>query len=93
MNVNRICNNRLPAVLIALTILFSTSGCTMQGNDSSAPAPDVGHQTADDGGAIDEDDPIAEEPQLDIDGQNGISEDSNSQSEIISAEPYKGNVD
>ena len=93
MNVNGIWKNRLAALPIILTISFSASGCSIQGNASSEPAPDVVHQTEDDGAAIYADDPIAAEPQLDPDGLNGISEDSNGQGETISAEPYKGDAD
>ena len=51
------------------------------------------HQMEDDGTAIYADDTIAEEPELDLDDLNGIPEDSREQEEIISAEPYNGNVD
>ncbi|MDE6204216.1 MAG: hypothetical protein K2O16_15530 [Lachnospiraceae bacterium] len=85
--------NRLSALLIALTMFFLISGCTIQGNDTSDSAPDVVHQTEDDGTAIYVDDPIAEEPQLDVDDLKEVSEDSNGQGEIISAEPHEGNAD
>ena len=74
-------------------MILAISGCTTQGNASSDPAPDAVHQIEDDGTAIYDDNPIAEEPQLDIDDLNGFSEDSNGQGEIISAEPHKGNAD
>lgn len=93
MSVNGIRNNRLSVLLIAFTMFFFISGCTKQGKDLSEPAPDIMHQMEDDGTAIYADDPIAEEPQLDLDDLNGIPEDSSEQEEIISAEPYNGNVD
>lgn len=51
-----------------------------------APPPDAVHQIKDDGTAIYDDDPIAEEPQLDEDELDGSSENSYGQGEIISAD-------
>ena len=93
MRVSGIKKNRLSALFILAMMILAISGCTTQGNASSGPAPDTVHQIDDDGTAILDDDPIAEEPQLDIDDLNGFSEDSNVQGEIISAEPHKGNAD
>ena len=93
MRVSGIWKSRLSALFaIALTI-FAISGCTTQGNVSSGSAPDAVHHIEDDGTAILDDDPIAEEPQLDMDNLNGFSDDANVQGEIISAEPHKGNAD
>ena len=93
MSIKGIWKGRLSVLLIALTMFFAINGCTTQGNDSSGCAPDAVHQMEDDGTAIYDDDPIAEEPQLDTDDLNGVSEDSNGQQEIISAEPHEGNAD
>lgn len=75
MNVSGIWKNRLSALLIVTAMIFAASGCT-QGEEAQDPAPDAVHQTEDDGTAIYDDDPIAEEPQLDINKLNGSSEDS-----------------
>ena len=77
-------------VLIIMTIMIHTiSGCTTKGS----PAPDAVHQIEDDGPAVYDDDPIAVEPQLDKDGLDEVSDESNVQEEIISAEPHKGSAD
>ncbi len=76
MNVRGIWKNRLSALLIVTAMIFAASGCTIQGEEAQDPAPDAVHQTEDDGTAIYDDDPIAEEPQLDINKLNGSSEDS-----------------
>ena len=77
-------------VLIIMTIMIHTiSGCTTKGS----PAPDAVHQIEDGGSAVYDDDPIAVEPQLDEDGLDGDSDESNVQREIISAEPHKGSAD
>ena len=77
-------------VLIIMTIMIHTiSGCTTKGS----PAPDAVHQIEDGGSAVYDDDPIAVEPQLDEDGLDGDSDESNVQGEIISAEPHKGSAD
>ena len=93
MRVSEIWKSRL-LILFAIAIMITAiSGCTTQGNDSSIPAPDAAHQIEDDGTAIYDDDPIAEEPQLDTCELNGTSENSYGQGEIISAEPHKGSAD
>ena len=77
-------------VLIIMTIMIHTiSGCTTKGS----PAPDAVHQIEDGGSAVYDDDPIAVEPQLDKDGLAEVSDESNVQEEIISAEPHKGSAD
>ncbi len=77
-------------VLIIVTIMIHTiSGCTTKGS----PAPDAVHQIEDGGSAVYDDDPIAVEPQLDKDGLDEVSDESNVQEEIISAEPHKGSAD
>ena len=77
-------------VLIIMTIMIHTiSGCTTKGS----PAPDAVHQIEDGGSAVYDDDPIAVEPQLDKDGLDEVSDESNVQEEIISAEPHKGSAD
>jgi hypothetical protein len=81
--------NRISALLITAMVVPAISGCTTQGG----PAPDVVHQIEDDGSAVYDDDPIAVEPQLDEDGLDGDSDESNVQGEIISAEPHKGSAD
>lgn len=81
--------NRIPALFITAMMIPAISGCTTQGS----PAPDAVHQIEDGGSAVYDDDPIAVEPQLDEDGLDGGSDESNMQGEIISAEPHKGNVD
>ena len=81
--------SRLSALLITAIMIPAISGCTTQGS----PAPDAVHQIEDDGSAVYDDDPIAVEPQLDEDELNGVSDESNMQGEIISAEPHKGNAD
>ena len=93
MEINGIKKNRLSALFILAIMILAISGCTTQGNASLSPAPDAVHQIEDDGTAILDDDPIAEEPQLDMDNLNGFSDDANVQGEIISAEPHKGNAD
>lgn len=85
--------NKLAALFIVTIMIFVISGCIPRGSGSSNTASDVVHQIEDDGAVLNDDDPIAEEPQLDIDKLNESSEDSNVQEEIISAEPYKGNAD
>lgn len=85
--------NKLAALFIVTIMIFVISGCTPQGSGSSNTASDAVHQIEDDGAVLNDDDPIAEEPQLDIDKLDESSEDSNVQGEIISAEPYKGNAD
>nr|WP_303353387.1 hypothetical protein [Bacteroides intestinalis] len=73
-----------------MTIMIHTiSGCTTKGS----PAPDAVHQIEDGGSAVYDDDPIAVEPQLDKDGLDEVSDESNVQEEIISAEPHKGSAD
>ena len=81
--------SRISALLITAMVVPAISGCTTQGS----PAPDAVHQIEDGGSAVYDDDPIAVEPQLDEDGLDGGSDESNMQGEIISAEPHKGNVD
>ena len=81
--------NRIPALFITAMMISAISGCTTQGS----PAPDAVHQIEDDGSAVYDDDPIAVEPQLDEDELNGVSDESNVQGEIISAEPHKGSAD
>ena len=81
--------SRILALLITAMVIPTISGCTTQGS----PAPDAVYQIEDDGSAVYDDDPIAVEPQLDEDGLDGGSDESNVQGEIISAEPHKGNVD
>ena len=77
-------------VLIIVTIMIHTiSGCTTKGS----PAPDAVHQIEDGGSAVYDDDPIAVEPQLDKDGLDEVSDESNVQEEIISAEPHKGSAE
>ena len=77
-------------VLIIMTIMIHTiSGCTTKGS----PAPDAVHQIEDGGSAVYDDDPIAVEPQLDKDGLDEVSDESNVQEEIISAEPHKGSAE
>ena len=93
MRVSVIWKSRLSALFVIAIMILAINGCTTQGNASSGPAPDAVHLIEDDGTAILDDDPIAEEPQLDMDDLNGFSEDSNGQGEVISAEPHKGNAD
>ena len=81
--------SRISASLITAMMIPAVSGCTTQGS----PAPDAVHQIEDDGPAVYDDDPIAVEPQLDEDGLDGDSDESNVQREIISAEPHKGSAD
>ena len=81
--------SRITALLITAMMIPAISGCTTQGS----PAPDAAHQIEDDGSAVYDDDPIAVEPQLDEDGLDGDSDESNVQGEIISAEPHKGSAD
>ena len=81
--------SRLSALLITAIMIPAISGCTTQ----VSPALDAMHQIEDDGSAVYDDDPIAVEPQLDEDELNGVSDESNMQGEIISAEPHKGNAD
>lgn len=77
-------------VLIIMAIMIHTiSGCTTKGSS----APDAVHQIEDGGSAVYDDDPIAVEPQLDKDGLDEVSDESNVQEEIISAEPHKGSAD
>ena len=49
--------SRMPALLIMAMMIPAISGCTTQGN----PAPDAVHQIEDDGPAVYDDDPIADE--------------------------------
>ena len=81
--------SRILALLITAMMIPAISGCTTQGS----PAPDAVHQIEDDGSAVYDDDPIAVEPQLDEDGLDGDSDESNVQGEIISAEPHKGSAE
>ena len=81
--------SRIPALLITAMMIPAISGCTTQGG----PAPDAVHQIEDGGSAVYDDDPIAVEPQLDKDGLDEVSDESNVQEEIISAEPHKGSAD
>ena len=81
--------SRISALLITAMMIPAISGCTTQGS----PAPDAVHQIEDDGSAVYDDDPIAVEPQLDEDELNGVSDESNVQGEIISAEPHKGSAE
>ena len=67
--------SRIPALLITAMMIPTISGCTTQGS----PAPDAVHQIEDDGPAVYDDDPIAVEPQLDEDGLDGDSDESNVQ--------------
>lgn len=90
MRVSGIWKSRLSALFVTAIMILAISGCTIQGNDSSCSAPDAVHQIEDSGTAILDDNPIAEEPQLDVDELNGFSDDANVQGEIISAEPYEG---
>lgn len=93
MCVSEIWKSRLLTLLVIAIMIPAISGCTTQGNDSPSSAPDAMHQIEDDGMAIYDDGPIAEEPQLDAGELNGASEDSNGQGDIISAEPHKGSAD
>ena len=81
--------SRIPALLITAMMIPTISGCTTQGR----PAPDAVHQIEDGGSAVYDDDPIAVEPQLDENGLDGGSDESNMQGEIISAELHKGSAD
>ena len=81
--------SRISALLITAMMIPAVSGCTTQGS----PAPDAVHQIEDDSSAVYDDDPIAVEPQLDEDGLDGDSDESNVQGEIISAEPHKGSAE
>ncbi len=81
--------SRISALLIAAMMIPAIGGCTTQGST----APDAVHQIEDDGSAVYDDDPIAVEPQLDVDELDGVSDDANVQEEIISAEPHKGNAE
>ena len=81
--------SRISVLLITAMMIPALSGCTTQGT----PAPDAVHQIEDDSSAVYDDDPIAVEPQLDEDGLDGDSDESNVQGEIISAEPHKGSAD
>ena len=81
--------SRIPALIIMAMMIPIISGCTTQGS----PAPDAVHQIEDGGSAVYDDDPIAVEPQLDKDGLDEVSDESNVQEEIISAEPHKGSAD
>ena len=81
--------NRIPALFITAMMIPAISGCTTQGS----LAPDAVHQIEDGGSAVYDDDPIAVEPQLDEDGLDGDSDESNVQEENISAEPHKGSAD
>ena len=81
--------SRISALLITAMMIPAVSGCTTQGS----PAPDAVHQIEDGGSAVYDDDPIAVEPQLDEDELNGVSDETNVQGEIISAEPHKGSAE
>ena len=81
--------SRITALLITAMMIPAISGCTTQGS----PAPDAVHQIEDGSSAVYDDDPIAVEPQLDEDGLDGDSDESNVQGEIISAEPHKGSAE
>ena len=81
--------SRISALLITAMMIPAISGCTTQGS----PAPDAVHQIEDGGSAVYDDDPIAVEPQLDEDELDGVSDESNVQGEIISAEPHKGSAE
>ena len=83
------CVSKISALLITAMMIPAISGCTTQGR----PAPDAVHQIEDGGSAVYDDDPIAVEPQLDEDGLDRDSDESNVQGEIISAEPHKGSAD
>lgn len=85
--------SRLSALLVTAIMIPMVSGCTTQGNDLPDPAPDAVHQIEDDGSEVYDDDPIAVEPQLDVDELDRVSDGSNVQEEIISAEPHKGSAD
>ena len=67
--------SRISALLITAMMIPAISGCTTQGS----PAPDAVHQIEDGGPAVYDDDPIAVEPQLDEDGLDGDSDESNVQ--------------
>ena len=67
--------SRISALLITAMMIPAISGCTTQGS----PASDAVHQIEDDGPAVYDDDPIAVEPQLDEDGLDGDSDESNVQ--------------
>ncbi len=81
--------SRIPALIIMAMMIPIISGCTTKGSF----APDAVHQIEDGGSAVYDDDPIAVEPQLDKDGLDEVSDESNVQEEIISAEPHKGSAD
>ncbi len=85
--------SKLSAIFVAAMMILAISGCTTQDNGSPDSASDVVHQIENDGSAIYDDDPIAEEPQLDVGELNGSLENSYGQGEIISAEPHKGSAD
>ena len=81
--------SRITALLITAMMIPAISGCTTQGS----PAPDAVHQIEDGGSAVYDDELIAVELQLDMDELDGVSDDTNVQEEIISAEPHKGSAD
>ena len=81
--------SRIPVLIIMAMMIPIISGCATQGS----PAPDAVHQIEDGGPAVYDDDPIAVEPQLDKDGLDEVSDESNVQEKIISAEPHKGSAD
>ena len=83
------CVSRMLVLIIMTIMIHAISGCTTKGS----PAPDAVHQIEDGGSAVYDDDPIAVEPQLDKDGLDEVSDESNVQEEIISAEPHKGSAD
>ena len=66
MRVSEIWKSRLLTLFVIAIMIPAISGCTTQGDDSSSSAPDAVHQIEDDGTAVYDDDPIAEELQLDV---------------------------
>ena len=78
--------SRISALLITAMMIPAISGCTTQGS----PAPDAVHQIENDGSAVYDDDPIAVEPQLDEDGLDGGSDESNMQGRSFRRNRIKG---
>lgn len=69
--------NRMVSLLIVATMIFAISGCTTQADGSSGVDPDAVHQIEDDSVAI-------------YDELNRVTDGSNGQEQIISAESYEG---
>ena len=58
--------NKWRALFSVAIMIFAISGYIPQESGSSNTASDVVHQIEDDGAVLNDDDPIAKEPQLDI---------------------------